>query len=39
MKTFTKSWLKYGQDFIENQRLLKEVGDNKFREIWNKKAE
>ena len=39
MKTFAKSWLKYGQDFIENQELLKAVGEQKFREIWNGKAE
>lgn len=23
LKRFTKSWLKYGQNFIENQKLLK----------------
>jgi len=39
MKTFAKSWLKYGQDFIENQKLLQELGEKKFREIWNGKAE
>jgi putative acetyltransferase len=38
MKAFAKSWLNHGQDFIENQKLLKEVGENKFREIWNGKA-
>ena len=24
LRRFTKSWLKYGQDFIENQKLLKD---------------
>jgi hypothetical protein len=29
-KRFTKRWLKYGQNFIENQKLLKNVGEVKF---------
>lgn len=39
MKTFSKSWIKYGQDFIENQKLLKKVGEKKFKNIWNKKLQ
>lgn len=38
MKRFAKTWLKYGQDFLENQALLKEIGEEEFRRIWNKKA-
>ena len=37
MKNFSKTWLKYGQDFIENQKLLKKVGEKKFRDLWNEK--
>lgn len=37
-KRFTKSWIKYGQDFIENQKLLKEKGLDKFLEYYNSKA-
>lgn len=39
LKIFTKSWLKYGQNFIENQTLLKEVGEKEFKKIWNSKSE
>ena len=38
LKTFAKNWLKYGQDFIKNQQMLKEVGEEKFRDICNEKA-
>lgn len=34
---FTKRWLKYGQNFIENQQLLKRVGEDEFLRIYNKK--
>lgn len=36
-KSFTKRWLKYGQDFIENQRLLEKVGDADFIRFYNDK--
>lgn len=29
-KRFAKNWLKYGQDFIENQKLLKKAGEKEF---------
>lgn len=34
-KSFAKRWLKYGQDFITNQRLLKQVGEMEFLRIHN----
>lgn len=36
-KGFAKRWLKYGQDFIENQKLLKELGENGFLKYYNEK--
>ncbi len=38
LKGFSKRWLKYGQDFIANQRLLAEVGAVEFLKIWNAKV-
>lgn len=38
-KSFTKRWLKYGQNFIENQKLLKNIGELKFIEYFNSKVE
>lgn len=38
-KAFARSWLKYGQNFIENQVLLKKVGDNDFLKHFNSKVE
>lgn len=37
-KGFTKRWLKYGQNFIENQKLLSEIGEVAFLEYYNKKV-
>ncbi len=37
-KGFTKRWLKYGQNFIENQKLLSEIGEVAFLEYYNKKG-
>lgn len=37
LKVFSKSWLKYGQNFIENQKLLEKFGEERFKEIWNNK--
>jgi hypothetical protein len=34
-KRFAKSWKKYGQDFMVNQLLLKEVGEKVFLAQWN----
>ncbi len=36
-KGFTKRWLKYGQNFIENQKLLSEIGEVAFLKYYNKK--
>lgn len=36
-RKFAKNWLKYGQDFIENQRLLKEKGEKGFLLYFNSK--
>ncbi len=36
-KAFRKRWLKYGQDFLENQDLLRELGTDGFLEYWNEK--
>ena len=38
LKAFTKRWLKYGQNFIENQKLLSEIGEVAFLEYYNKKV-
>jgi len=37
-KTFARNWQKYGQDFLENQLLLKEKGTDCFLQYWNEKA-
>lgn len=37
-KSFAKRWLKYGQDFIENQKLLKEKGEEEFLKKFNEKC-
>ena len=34
-KRFAWSWKKYGQDFMANQHLLKEIGEKKFLAQWN----
>ena len=34
-KRFAQSWKKYGQDFMANQLLLKEVGEKEFLAQWN----
>jgi hypothetical protein len=34
-KSFAKRWKKYGQDFVENQKLLKNIGEIKFLEHYN----
>lgn len=34
-KIFAKRWLKYGQNFIENQNLLEKVGEIEFLNIYN----
>ncbi len=36
-KGFAKRWLKYEQNFIENQNFLKRIGEMKFLEIFNDK--
>lgn len=38
-KRFSKSWLKYGQNFIDNQKLLKDVGEDQFLKHFNSKIE
>lgn len=37
-KGFAKRWQKHGQDFIENQKLLSEIGEVAFLEYYNKKV-
>ncbi len=37
-KSFAKRWLKYGQNFIENQELIKEVGVDQFLDHYNSKV-
>ncbi len=37
-KSFSKRWEKYGQDFIENQKMLKEVGVDQFLKHFNSKV-
>lgn len=37
-KSFSKRWLKNGQDFIENQKMLKEIGTEQFIKYYNLKA-
>ena len=37
-KRFARNWIKYGQDFIENQKLLKAQGKDAFLERWNTQA-
>ncbi|WP_081965498.1 DUF3795 domain-containing protein [Porphyromonas macacae] len=36
-KTFTERWEKYGQNFIENQNLLKKLGAHAFLAYFNLK--
>ena len=38
-KAFAKSWLKYGQNLIENQERLKEIDEVCFLEYFNSKVE
>ena len=38
-KRFAKSWLKHGQNFIDNQELIKEVGVDQFLKHYNSKIE
>lgn len=37
-KSFAKRWLKYGQDFIENQGLLKQMGEVEYLMYYNNKV-
>lgn len=37
-KSFAKRWLKYGQNFIENQELLRQVGEMRFLQTFNDKT-
>lgn len=37
-KDFSKRWLKYGQSFIENQKLLKELGSDNFLNHFNSRT-
>ncbi|MBU1568060.1 MAG: DUF3795 domain-containing protein [Proteobacteria bacterium] len=34
-RDFAKRWLKYGQDFIDNQKILKEIGEEQFLNHYN----
>ncbi len=35
-KKFSESWMKLGQDLIQNQKQLKEQGKEKWLECWNR---
>ncbi len=37
-KGFAKRWLKYGQNFIKNQNILKEKGEKEFLLYYNQKV-
>jgi hypothetical protein len=37
-KMFARNWKKYGQDFLENQMMLKALGIQEFLRYWNDKA-
>lgn len=37
-KRFAKNWMKYGQDLIDNQLLLKNVQDREFLAYYNQRA-
>lgn len=37
-KSFTKRWLKYGQNFINNQKLLESIGEENFLKYYNEKV-
>ncbi|WP_165023940.1 DUF3795 domain-containing protein [Dysgonomonas sp. ZJ279] len=38
-KAFSKRWLKYGQDFIKNQELLRRIGEKDFLTYYNLKVD
>lgn len=37
-RSFAKRWLKYGQDFIENQYVLKRIGEEEFLNMYQSKV-
>lgn len=37
-KSFAKRWLKHGQNFIENQNTLRQVGEIEFLRVYNNKV-
>lgn len=37
-KSFAKRWLKYGQDFVANQKLLKQAGEMEFLKQYNQRT-
>jgi len=39
LRDFAERWKKYGQDFIANQRMLHELGEQQFLEHWNAQVE
>ncbi len=39
LKRFAKNWLKYGQNIIDNQNLLKQIGESQFSYIYNSSAD
>lgn len=39
LKNFTKRWLKYGQNFIENQERLKQTGESAFLSYYNRRID
>ncbi len=39
LKRFSKSWIKYGQNMIENQSMLREIGEEEFKNHFNSKVD
>ena len=35
LRSYSKHWARYGQSFIENQKLLKKVGEKQFLQRFN----
>ena len=39
LRSFARRWRKYGQNFIENQKELKAIGEEAFLKKWNNKIQ
>jgi hypothetical protein len=38
-RKFAETWKKYGQDLVENQRYLEQLGEDGWIEMWNNQVE